>query len=128
MSILKTDDEKKWINAFVISCAVIVGYVSIRFILQMGDWFDLESKIPYFVNSTHATGVILGIAFLVFIKTNQKSAQYFSEVYSELVKVIWPDKDSIFKLTIGILVALVVVSGILILVDYIFNFILNLIY
>ncbi len=128
MSILKADDEKKWINTFVISCAVIFGYICIRFFLQLGDWFDLESKIPYFVNSTHAMGVVFGIGSLLFVKNNQKSLQYFSEVYGELVKVVWPDKDAILKLTIGIIIALTIVSGILLFVDYIFNLLLNLIY
>jgi preprotein translocase subunit SecE len=50
------------------------------------------------------------------------------EVYSELVKVVWPDKDSIMKMTVGLVIAVSVISGIFVLVDFTFRKILELLY
>lgn len=128
MSILKVEDEKKWINAFVVICAGIVGYIFIRFSLQMGEWFDLESKISHFTKVTHITGVFVGFGFFTFMYKSKSNVKYLTEVYGELVKVVWPNKDATVKLTVGIVIALAIVSGILVLIDYFFRFVLSFIY
>lgn len=127
-AIIKTGDEKKWINAFVAIASVIIGYIMIRFTQQLGEWFDLESKISHFMTMTQGLGVLSGITtFLVIIKS-KKYSTYLHEVYGELVKVVWPNKDAIIKLTVGIVIALSIISGILVLIDYIFRKLLSFVY
>jgi preprotein translocase SecE subunit len=50
------------------------------------------------------------------------------DVYNELVKVVWPSKDTTTKMTIGIAIALVVVAGIFVFVDFLFKYILSFVY
>lgn len=128
MSILKIEDKKKWLNAFLALASVIIGFVMMRFCLQLGEWFDLEAKIPNFTLFIQAIGVLTGlIAFIVAVR-HQQLINYLDEVYSELIKVIWPEQDSTIKLTIGIIVGTTIVSGIFVLVDFIFSKLLSLIY
>ena len=108
--------------------SITVGFVSIRFFDQLGDWFDLEAKIGYFLALKQGAGIAIGLLLFIFIQKNQEAVTHLKEVYDELVKVIWPDKDSVVKVTIGIIIAVSIVSGVFVLVDYIVQQLLNLLY
>jgi len=128
MSILKSEDSKKWINALVAMVAVLAGFISIRFVETMGEWFDLEAKVGSFLAMSQGIGVAAGILTFVAIYKSKKATGYLNDVYGELIKVIWPDKDSVVKATIGIIIGVSIVSGIFVLVDYLVQRVLNLIY
>ena len=128
MSLLKSEDSKKWINFFLALVSILVGFLVIRFTQQMGEWFDLEAKIPYFLGVTQGMGIVLGLAVFIGVQKNQEASKHLNQVYAELVKVIWPDSESVAKSTVGIVIGLSILSGIFVGVDYLFRAILNLIY
>ncbi len=128
MSLLKSEDSKKWINSFVAICAILSGYIVIQFTEQMGAWFDLEAKIPYFLGVAQGTGIVLGLVVFMVARSHHSSKKYMEEVYNELVKVIWPDSESVIKSTIGILIGLTIVSLVFVSVDFMFRKALELVY
>lgn len=128
MSIIKSEDSSKWINALVAIAAVLSGFVITKFTEQLGAWFDLEAKLSNFSVISQGAGVLTGVLVFVFILKNSKTSSYLEEVYSELLKVVWPSKDATMKMTIGIAIALVVCSAVFVLVDFIFKKILDFVY
>jgi preprotein translocase subunit SecE len=128
MSIIKSEDSSKWINALVAIAAVLSGFVVTKFADQMSAWFDLETKISNFSVLSQGLGVATGILVFVFVLKNDKTSSYLSEVYNELLKAVWPSKDATLKMTIGIAIALVVCSGIFVFVDFVFKKILSFVY
>lgn len=128
MSLIKAEDSQKWINFFVVIISALTGFLFIRFLGQMGEWFDLEAKIPYFTGVSQAGGIVLGLIVFIVIQKNKSSRTHLNEVYSELVKVIWPDSESVVKSTIGILIGLTILSCIFVSVDYLCREGLNLLY
>ncbi len=128
MSIIKIEDGKKWINSFLAIISLIVGFVTIRFIEQMSEWFELEAKISNFHMGTQVLGVVIGFATFVYGAKSGKVMGHLKEVFGELVKVIWPDKDSVVKVTIGIIIGLIITSGIFVGVDYAIQSLLKLVY
>ena len=128
MSIIKAEDEKKWITAFVTLGSVLIGYILIRFVAQLGEWFDLESKIRNFWAVSQGLGIVGGIATFIIVVKNEKAMLYIAEVYKELIKVIWPERESVVKLTIGLIIGLTIVSVLLMIVDYLSQGLLNIFY
>ncbi len=128
MSIIRVEDERKWINAFIAVVCILAAFISIRFIGQLGEWFDLESKVQYFNGFVQGFGALIGVSTFIGIRKHKRASQFMSEVYKELVKVIWPDKESVVKLTIGIIIGLIIVCLILGLIDYLTQGALNLFY
>jgi len=128
MSLLKSEDSQKWINSFVAVVSIIVGFVTIRFVGQLGEWFDLEAKINHFVLVAQGLGFVIGLAVFVFVVKNKSALTHLQDVYGELLKVVWPDKDSVVKVTIGIIVGLIILSSIFVGVDYLIRTILELLY
>ncbi|PIP90615.1 MAG: preprotein translocase subunit SecE [Bdellovibrionales bacterium CG12_big_fil_rev_8_21_14_0_65_38_15] len=128
MSIVKKEDSKKWINSFVAIISIIAGFLAIRFTLQMSEWFDLEAKVNNFIIISQGIGVVVGLSVFIGIFKSKNTSALLSEVYDELVKVVWPDKDTIFKVTVGIVISLSIVSAIFVGVDYMFRALLDLFY
>lgn len=128
MSIIKSEDSSKWINALVAIAAVLSGFIVTKFADQMGAWFDLEAKVSSFAVLSQGLGVLTGVLVFVIILKNSKTSSYLEEVYNELLKAVWPSKDATVKMTIGIAIALVVCSGVFVLVDFVFKKILSFVY
>jgi preprotein translocase subunit SecE len=128
MSALKPEDGRKWINAIVAVVAALLGFVTFRFLGQLSDWFDLEVKIGHYQLVAQAISIAVGLSFFLGLTFNKKSSQFFNEVYAELLKVLWPDKDSTVRLTIGIIIAVAISSGFFVAADLGISKLLSLIY
>lgn len=128
MSILKTEDKNKWINTFVAISSMLTAYVTIVLVKLLGEWFDLEAKVPNFIILAQVFGIVVGIATFIMALKNTKAMGYLNDVYSELVKVSWPDKDAILKSTIGIIIGVAILAGLFVLVDFIVQKLLSLVY
>jgi preprotein translocase subunit SecE len=118
MAILRPEDSKKWIQGLLVLSSVLLAYIISAFLFQLGDWFDLESKIPKFNGFVQIVSIALGIASLTFLIKNAEVQKYLSEVYEELTKVIWPDGESTLKLTVGIVFGIIITSIVLGVVDF----------
>ncbi len=128
MSIIKAEDSKKWINAFIAIVSVLVGYVCIRFFIQMGEWFDLEAKIGNFLLITQGAGILIGVGTFLAVFKHKTAPTQLEEIYGELVKVVWPDKDTILKITVALMIGLSLVAGFFVLVDFLSRQSLDLFY
>ncbi len=128
MSIIKSEDSRKWISLLVAIVSAVVGYSVFKFVGQLGSWFDLEAKVSSFHLISQGLGFVAGAGTFAYIMVNKKTSSYLDEVYSELLKVIWPEKDKTTKATVGIAIALVIVAGIFTVVDIVFKKLLHLIY
>jgi preprotein translocase subunit SecE len=128
MSIIKSEDSRKWITALVVIAAVLAGIVVTKFVVQLGSWFDLETKVSNFGFLAQALGFATGLGTFIYILKSNKTSSYLAEVYNELLKVVWPSKDATVKMTIGIGIALIVVAIIFLGVDFVFKTILDLVY
>jgi len=128
MSIIKSEDSKKWITALVFIGAALCGFVVFKFAQQLGIWFDLEAKVSQFNFIAQGLGFVSAVVFALAVTKNSKSSSYLQEVYNELLKVVWPSKDTTLKMTMGLVVALIIVSGIFVFVDFVFKKILSFVY
>ena len=128
MGYLSAKNGKKWVNSFVAINSVLFGFISIRFLEQLSEWFDLEASIASFTVIKQIAGVVLGLVLYFSITKSKKAVSHMDEVYNELQKVIWPEKNTVLKLTIGIMIAVSIVSGIFVLLDFTFQKLLELTY
>ena len=128
MSIIKSEDSRKWITALTVIASALAGFVVFKFVNQLGDWFDLETKISNYTLVAQGLGFLTGVGTFIYILKNSETSTYLQEVYNELLKVVWPSKDATMKMTVGIAIALVIVAAIFTTVDFIFKKILEFVY
>jgi len=118
MAVTKAADGRKWINGIIALGAIVCAFYVILFVGQLGEWFDLEAKVNNFKAVAQGVGVLVGLGTFLFILKSKKCSAFLNEVYAELVKVVWPDKDGVMKLTVGIMIALTICSVVLFIIDY----------
>ena len=118
---LELKDSKRWINSFVAILSVLFGMICISFFEQLGEWFDLEASMQYFQAVIQVSGVLFGLGFFMYCSnSNKNSVSLLNEVYAELVKVVWPERDVVVKMTIGVVVGVTIISSIFVLTDFVF--------
>ena len=86
MSAIKKEDEGKWINAFAATSGIILGYLSIALLSQLGEWFDLEARIPHFLYVNQGVGIAVGLGSFITILKHQKIPQTLAGSLSRVTK------------------------------------------
>jgi preprotein translocase subunit SecE len=127
MAVASNDDGKKWIQASVALVCILTGYVLISFFEKLAEWFQLETMIPYFFALTQVISVILALASFFYIMKNPKSSDFLANVYQEVVKVVWPDRQQTWRHTFVILVAVTIFGFIFGFFDFGANYLLSLV-
>jgi preprotein translocase subunit SecE len=123
-----SSNSQKWIRGTLLVATVIVVYVLNSFFAQLGEWFDIEAKIPNFEWIYQSAAIFIGIGMFVYLVTSKAVNIYLEEVYSELTKVVWAKRDETTKLTLGILVGVIITSIVLGFVDFSIGKIFGLLY
>lgn len=121
-------NEKKWINTAVATASVILAYVLWAFFGKLGDWLELEAKIPHFIVIAQLLAAGLGFAVFMLVISHPKSSLFLQEVFVELTKVVWPNPQENVRHTLGIVIGVTIVGFFLALFDFGISRLLNLIY
>ncbi|MCE3013144.1 MAG: preprotein translocase subunit SecE [Proteobacteria bacterium] len=127
MAVTSNNEGKKWIQASLAVACIFLGYIIISFLEKMSEWLLLESKIPYYFVISQALGVIIGLVAYVTVLKNPVSSVFLSDVYQEMVKVVWPDKNQTWKYTVIIMISVTIMGFVFGFFDFGANFLLGLI-
>jgi preprotein translocase subunit SecE len=127
MSVASNDEGKKWIQTTVAIACILLTYVLISFFEKMAEWFALETKIPYFFGITQVASVLIGLATYIAIFKNPKSSEFLTNVYQEVMKVVWPDRQQTWRHTFVIMVAVTIMGFVFGFFDFGANFLLGLV-
>lgn len=127
MAVASNSEGKKWIQTSVALVSILLGYVLINFFEKMGEWFVLESVIPYYHAISQAVSVIIGLITYIVIMVNPKTSEFLSLVYQEMMKVVWPDRNQTWKHTVVIMIGVTIMGFIFGMFDFGANFLLGLV-
>jgi len=127
MAVASNEEGKKWIQATVAVTCIVLGYVLISFFEKMAEWFALETKIPYFYGVSQVLSVGAAFAAYMIVMRNPKSSDFLSNVYQELMKVVWPDRSQTWRHTFVIMVAVTLMGFVFGFFDFGANFLLGLV-
>lgn len=127
MAVASNDEGKKWIQATVAVVCILVGYVLISFFEKLAEWFALETMVPYFFAVTQVVSVLVGVAAFFSIMKNPKSSDFLTNVYQEIMKVVWPDSQQTWRHTFVILIAVTIFGFIFGFFDFGANYLLGLV-
>lgn len=127
MAVASNQDGKKWIQTSVALFCILSGYVLISFFEKLAEWFPLESVVPYFFAGTQVLSVAIAlIAYSVIIR-NSKSSEFLGNVYQEVVKVVWPDRQQTWRHTFVIMIMVTIFGFVFGFFDFGANYLLSLV-
>jgi preprotein translocase subunit SecE len=127
MSLTAKDTGKKWIQSSVAFTCLLLVYILIKFFTQMGEWFELESKIQFYMGISQMISVMISFGAFIYIIKNEKTSSFLNEVFEEAIKVVWPDKNETVKHTIGIMIGVTIVGTLLAVFDLAATWLLSLV-
>ena len=127
MSVASNDEGKKWIQTTVAVTCIMLVYVLISFFEKLAEWFALETMVPYYFGITQFVSVIIGLVAYIMVFKNSKSSEFLTNVYQEVVKVVWPDKQQTWRHTIVIMIAVTIMGFVFGFFDFGANFLLGLV-
>jgi preprotein translocase subunit SecE len=127
MSVASNEDGKKWIQTTVAITCILLGYVLINFFEKMAEWFALETMIPFYFGITQAISVAAALATYIVILKNPKSSEFLTNVYEEVMKVVWPDSQQTWRHTFVIMIAVTIMGFVFGFFDFGANFLLSLV-
>lgn len=127
MAVASNEEGKKWIQATVAVVCILAGYVLISFFEKLAEWFALETMIPYFFGVTQVVSVLIALGAYIVIMKNPKSSDFLQNVYQEVMKVVWPDRQQTWRHTFVILIAVTIFGFIFGFFDFGANYLLGLV-
>jgi preprotein translocase subunit SecE len=127
MAVASNEEGKKWIQASLAVSCILLGYILISFFEKLGEWFALESMIPYFFGITQALSVVIAAGTYFYILKNPKTSDFLTNVYEELMKVVWPDSQQTWRHTFVIMVAVTIMGFVFGFFDFGANYLLRLV-
>jgi preprotein translocase subunit SecE len=127
MAVASNDEGKKWIQATVAVVCILVGYVLISFFEKLAEWFALETMVPYYFGITQVLSVVVAVGTYVGLTKNPKSSEFLTNVYQEVMKVVWPDSQQTWRHTFVILIAVTIFGFIFGFFDFGANYLLSLV-
>jgi preprotein translocase subunit SecE len=127
MSVASNEEGKKWIQTTVAITCILFTYILISFFEKLADWFALETKIPYFFGISQFVSVVIGLTTYIAIFKNPKSSEFLTNVYQEVMKVVWPDRQQTWRHTFVIMIAVTIMGFVFGFFDFGANFLLGLV-
>jgi preprotein translocase SecE subunit len=118
-------EGRKWIQSSVALVCLVLCYILISFFDQMGEWFEIESKFKFYFGLVRFLSVVASLFVFISIFRNEKSLNYLTGVFSEIIKVVWPDKNQTSRHTVIIIIVVTIIGFLLFLFDVLANFLLN---
>jgi preprotein translocase subunit SecE len=71
--------------------------------------------------------VLVGLATYIIVFKNPKSSEFLTNVYQEVIKVVWPDKQQTWRHTFVIMIAVTIMGFVFGFFDFGANFLLGLV-
>ena len=127
MAVTSHDEGKKWIQATVAVVCILTGYVLISFFEKLAEWFSLETLFPYFFIVTQVLSVLIALIIFMVVMKNPRSSEFLTNVYQEVMKVVWPDTQQTWRHTFVILIAVTIFGFIFGFFDFGANYLLGLV-
>ena len=127
MAVASNEEGKKVIQASLAVSCILLGYVLVSFFEKLAEWFALETMIPYFFGVTQAISVVAAAGTYFYILKNPKTSDFLSNVYEELMKVVWPDSQQTWRHTFVIMVAVTIMGFVFGFFDFGANYLLRLV-
>ena len=127
MAVASNEEGKKVIQASLAVSCILLGYVLVSFFEKLAEWFALETMIPYFFGVTQAISVVAAAGTYFYILKNPKTSDFLSNVYEELMKVVWPDSQQTWRHTFVIMIAVTIMGFVFGFFDFGANYLLRLV-
>ena len=130
----------KYVHAAFFGAGIIAAYLGGKVLLAawnfLADWPDAVRHVPQLIQYgedergtiTLAVGALLGVLLVAYYYKKETVRSWAGDVASELSRVTWPNKETVTNGTMVVLVASLVATVYVALLDRFWGYLTNLVY
>ena len=130
----------RYVHAAFFAAAILAAYVSAKLIGMawslLAEWPDAVRAVPALVqydedkreNIAYAAGFVLSIAAVIQIYRKEGIRSWADEVAAELTRVTWPTRETVLNGTLVVVVASLVATVYVTILDRFWGFLTTLVY
>jgi preprotein translocase subunit SecE len=130
----------RYVHAAFFAAGMIAAYIGGKLLLAswnaLADWPDAVRELPVLIQYgederatvTLVAGALLGVALVFWYYRKESVRNWAGEVASELSRVTWPNKETVTNGTMVVLVATLVATVYVAILDRFWGYLTNLVY
>ncbi len=119
-------NTSKWLNASVAITCVVLLFLCTRFFKIIGEWFELEVKIGSYSVISQVASVLIALGTFIYIQKNQQVSTFLKDSFTEVVKVVFPDRNETLSMTWKVMILVTICGFVLGVFDYFSTWFLSL--
>ncbi|MEZ4220858.1 MAG: preprotein translocase subunit SecE [Polyangiaceae bacterium] len=131
---------QKYVHAAFFGAGILVAYLSAKILAaawnELAEWPAAIRAVPALLrfaeddraNYTLVAGALIGVISVIQTYRKAKIRQWADDVASELANVTWPTKDTVTNGTVVVVIATVIATTYIGLLDRVWGFLTNLVY
>lgn len=117
----------KWINTLLFLGSVLVGFMFNMMLVKFGAWFEFEARIPQYKYIQLLASIVVVFATMVYVRSRSDLMTFFYQTFDEMTKVVFPDKNQSFRLSLFVILWVTVIGFVLTIFDWIARLVIGLI-
>jgi preprotein translocase subunit SecE len=130
----------RYVHAAFIVAAILAAYVSAKVLVicwgLLAEWPEAVRAVPQLVefdedkreNFTYLVGALMSIVAVVQIYRKERIRSWADEVAAELTRVTWPPRETVMQGTLVVVVASIIATLYVAVLDRFWGFLTNLVY
>jgi preprotein translocase subunit SecE len=130
----------RYVHAAFFTAGILIAYLSSKILVTtwgaLADWPTATRAVPLLLRFaedergtyTLAAGALIGVISVIQTYRNESIRRWADEVAIELSKVTWPDKDTVTNGTVVVIIASVIATVYVALLDRFWGFLTHLVY
>lgn len=130
----------RYVHAAFFAAGIVAAYLCGKVLLAawniLADWPDAVRQVPNLIQYgederagiTMVVGALLGVAVVLWYYRKESVRNWAGEVASELSRVTWPNKETVTNGTMVVLVATLVATVYVAILDRFWGYLTNLVY
>lgn len=130
----------RYVHAAFFAAGILAAYICGKLLLAawniLADWPDAVRQVPMLIqygederaNFSLVAGALVGIALVIWYYRKESVRNWAGEVASELSRVTWPNKETVTNGTMVVLVATLVATVYVAILDRFWGYLTNLVY
>ncbi len=131
---------QKYVHAAFFAAGILVAYLSGKILQaawnEIAEWPAAVRAVPFLLrfaeddraNYTLLAGALIGVIAVIQTYRKEKIRQWANDVAAELAKVSWPNKDTVQSGTVVVVIATLISTTYIGLLDRLWGFLTNLVY
>ncbi len=102
--------NQKWVNGSFLAVSAIVGYIVFAAAFKLAGVYDFETKVKNLELLVRFGSVGIGVVLFTILYRSDSANQFMHEVVTELSRVTWPTSKETWGNTWIVLIAVLVTS------------------